>query len=255
MRRRTLWTLLVVCVASLGSTSNDEAVNAANLLDHERLWPYRVALTESWKPPGREEPIAAGAVGILIRVEPGELARVDFSREGKYEVPVAKTDLVANANRIRRGELAKQTPNFIEAIGPRVIDPTVDPVTTIRPEKIADQRRFLCVFADANAKDFAKLAAALRPLMLRSDVATVLFPQGRQSNQDVLKRLKENDWIVPFVFEHLSEPYTSTLLRENTPMPNLMLVSEEGRVLFQSVWQSDATARLQAALDTGSSDR
>ena len=61
-------------------------------------------------------------MGVLIRVEASGLARIDFGRDGLYEVPVGATDLVERANRIRTGELRKMAPNFVLAIGPRLVD-------------------------------------------------------------------------------------------------------------------------------------
>src|SRR6266478_2577980 len=91
--------LLSLLASRLGAAS--AVVRAANLLDHEKLWPYRVTLTHAWQPPGGSAALVAGTVGVLIRVEPGGVARIDFSSDGKYEVPIEKTDLVENANRIQ----------------------------------------------------------------------------------------------------------------------------------------------------------
>ena len=251
-RIRSAALLLSVLASCLGATS--AVVTAANLLDHEMLWPYRVTLTESWQPVGRDAPVSSGTDGVLIRVEPGQLARIDFAREGKHEVPVGKTDLVDNANRIARGELEKPAPNFIYAMAMKLVDPASDPPAPLGPQQLADRHRFLCVFADVSTKGFTEIAGALRPLTQRSDLWILLFPQGRTSNAEVVKRLRASDWIVPFAFEHLSEPYTKTLLRDGTPMPSVMLVTNEGRVLYQDVWQPGAIAKLVSALDTGSSN-
>jgi hypothetical protein len=258
--------LLLLLLLSLGATPavGSEAdrragaaspITAANLFETERTWPYRVVLTEAWQPPGRGERVPAGTNGVLIRVEPGELARIDFAREGKYEVPIAKTDLVENANRIQRGELVKPEPNFVTAIGTKLLDSRSNPPQLFPPDEIADRRFFLCVFADATARNFAELASSLRPLAQHSELVTVFFPQGRQSDAEILTRLRASDWIVPFLFQHLSEPYTATLLREGTPIPGLMLMTNEGRVLFQDAWQPGAIAKLESALDAGSAKK
>lgn len=246
--------LLLALASSLGAAPT-AVVTADNLLDHEAQWPYRTALTGAWQPPGRNEPLPAGTDGVLIRVEPGQLARIDFAREGKYEVPIAKTDLVENANRIQRGELEKPTPNFVTAFAMKLLDPASDPPRSLRPEQLAERSRFLCVFADATSENIAKLAAALRPLAKRGDVTTILFQQRGYSDEEVLKRLRAGDWLVPFVFKHLAVPYTATLLREGTPMPYVMLMTDEGRVLFEGAWQPNTTARLASALDAESSNK
>jgi len=225
------------------------AVTQANLLVHERFWPYRVALTAPWQPPGREQPLPAGSAGVLIRVERPGVARIDFSADGKYEVPVDRTDLVAGANRIRRGEETKQAPNFTWAIATRLVDSASDELVGLRPSATADRPGFLCVFADPEGGDFEAIAAALAPLRERHGVLTVLFPQGRHPDAHLRERLRALDWKVPFLFDHLSEPYTRTLLPEATPLPWLLLQTNEGRVVFQGAWRQDVVAALRAALD------
>jgi hypothetical protein len=242
-------------LASCLGAAPTAVVSAADLLDHEQLWPYRVTLTELWQPPDGAAQLVAGTVGVLIRVETGGVARIDFSSDGKYEVPIEKTDLVANAKRIQRGELQKPAPNFIYAFSPRLVDSDAATLTALSPNAISDQRTFLCVFADPSGKEFAELAKALRPLKERTDVATLLFPQSEQSDAATREQLRAIGWTVPFLYNYLSEPYTRTLLREGTPLPTVMLVTNEGRVLFQDAWQPSVLPRLRAALDARSADR
>src|SRR5262245_34700801 len=70
-------------------------VTAASLLESERFWPYQVALVRAWRPPGAAQALPAGTRGVLIRVEATGRARVDFGRQGLYEVAVGDLDLVA----------------------------------------------------------------------------------------------------------------------------------------------------------------
>src|SRR5262245_25765983 len=70
----------------------------ANLLSSERFWPYQVRLAKPWQPPGAQAPLGVGTVGVLVRVENDGAARIDFGRDGRYEVPVGVTDLVERAN-------------------------------------------------------------------------------------------------------------------------------------------------------------
>jgi hypothetical protein len=230
-------------------------VTAATLFEHEHFWPYRVALTESWKPPGREVPLPAGSNGVLIRVEAGGVARIDFASDGKYEVPVDQTDLVDNANRVARGELKKEAPNFFYAIGTRLVDPSSDPLNALRPDTIADRRRFVCVFADPGKQPFPDLAAALRQLKPRDDTATILFPQGGVHDAAVAEQLRKLEWRVPFVYHFLSEPYTHTLLREGTTLPTVMLMTNEGRLLYQGTWKPSLVSELSAAFEAASAEK
>jgi len=244
---------LCVLASCLGAAS--AVVTAANLLEHEQLWPYRVNLIEAWQPPGGAAALAAGTVGVLIRVETGGVARIDFSSDGKYEVPIEKTNLVENANRIQRGELEKSAPNFFYAIGAHLVDSAADSLTPLLPETLFDRRTYLCVFADPGGEEFAELAKALRPLKAHSDLATILFPQSEQPDAATRDQLRAADWKVPFVYGFLSVPYTRTLVREGTTLPTVMLVTNEGRLLFQESWQASTVPRLQAALDARSKER
>jgi hypothetical protein len=51
------------------------------------------------------------------------------------------------------------------------------------------------------------------------------------------------------VLDHLAEPYTRSLLDEGTPLPALLLVTKEGRVLFRSSWRAGVLPELTEALD------
>ena len=62
-------------------------ITSENLFQNERYWPYHVILEEAWKPRGFQGESFAweqGTVGVLVRVEPGGLLRVDFGRFGVH---------------------------------------------------------------------------------------------------------------------------------------------------------------------------
>ena len=225
------------------------AVTEQNLLASERFWPYQIAATEVLPPVADRQPVQAGNVGVLIRVEALGVARVDFGRDGLHEVPVARTDLVERANRIRTGEVEKLAPNFLLAIGPRLVDSAADSLRPLPYAAVAEQRGFLCVFADPGSKTFAALAAALAPLQQRHGVATILLPQGEHPDVRVREQLRSLGWTVPFVYDHLAEAYTRSLLETEAALPAVMLQTREGRVLFQSRWKAGAASELRAALD------
>lgn len=220
-----------------GNPEASAAVAEANLLANERFWPYQVALARD------------GSVGVLIRVEAGGVARVDFGRDGTREVPVEETDLVERANAVRLGRLEKLAPNFTLAIGPRLLDPAGDELAPLPFPAALEKRGFLCVFADPGAAELADLARALAPLSGRHGVLTILFPQGEHPDAAVRETLRGLGWAVPFVRDHLAEAYTRTLLREGTSLPALLLQTPEGRVVFQSGWRPGASAELEAALE------
>ena len=238
--------VLLLSSAALAAATPD--ITAANLLEQERWWPYRASLTEDWSPK-EGVTLKSGTQGVVIRVEPGGLARVDFSSDGKYSVPVAKTDLVQNANRIRRGELEKTMPNFTYAITSRLLDSASDAPGPLKPQGSQPRPGFLCVFANPSDKDFPALAAALAPLQDRHDVLTILFPVGDHKDREVRDRLRALNWRVPYLYNHLSEVYAVTLINPEDPIPSVLLQTDEGRVILNEPFSFDLVPRLTAALD------
>jgi hypothetical protein len=230
-------------------------VTEASLLANEQFWPYQTELVREWEPGAGGRPLPRGTVGVLIRMEATGTARIDFGREGLYEVPIGATDLVERANRVRLGELEKMAPNFVLAIGPRMVDSTSAAPAGLDFRAVTGRPGFLCVFADPDGEGFDALAAALAPLRDRHRVMTILFPQGGERPDPwVWARLRKLGWTVPFLFDHLAEPYTRTLLDEPTPLPALLLVTSEGRVLYRARWKAGVEAEVGAALERGFGD-
>lgn len=224
-------------------------VTAKNLLANERFWPYRVSLARSWKGEGVPSELPSGTSGIVVRVEDEKNVRIDFGRNGLAEVPIAATDLVARSNGVRLGTERKYQPNFIEAIGPRLIDSKAEPMRPVTMATVYRHQGFVCVFADMSAPSLAEIAKALAPLARREDVMTVVFPQGRPLDVIVYERLRSVDWKVPFVFQHLSEPYTRTLIGEAPKLPYVTLQTSEGRLLLAKQWHDGLEGELVAAID------
>jgi len=222
-------------------------VSEANVLASERFWPYYVSLREAWKPAASEEALGVGLRGVLIRVETSVLARVDFGRDGLQMVPIRVTDLIERANGIRTGEIEKTAPNFTLAIAPRLIDSGSDRMRPIPFSDALRARGFITVFA--TREQLREMAAGLAPMATRSDVPTIVFPQGEVTDQRVRRILVDLAWAAAFVFDHLAEAYTPSLLAEGLSIPAVMLQTAEGRVLFQSDWNPDAGRRLARALE------
>lgn len=226
------------------------AITQKNLLASERFWPYRVSLTSAWQPPGRDDPLHARAAGVLIRVEERSgLARIDFGGLGVLETPVEQTDLLDSANRIRLGQQGKLAPNFVTALGPRLVDPASDELRGPDPEDVVTRPGFLCVFADPGADSFTAIARALAPLKDQRSVMTVLFPQGAVADAAIAKRLRSVDWKVPFVLARMSEGYTDSLVGEKAAFPLVLLQTNEGRALFEGPWRPEIAAELAAQLE------
>lgn len=224
------------------SDASAPAVDEANLLASERFWPYQTALTKPW------QSLPAGALGVLIRIESGGRARIDFGRDGLAAVPVSATDLVARANAIRRGETKKDAPNFLYAIAPRLLDSTREDTHAFPFDDAATHTLFLSVFADPWRREFAGLVASLEPLRARADLLTILFPQSRRPDSQVGGQLRAMKWTPPFVYAHLSEPYTETLLDDARALPAVLLTTADGRVLYEGRLTRDVLGKLEAAL-------
>ncbi|RIL01359.1 MAG: hypothetical protein DCC71_18030 [Proteobacteria bacterium] len=235
--------------ARAAQPAQSAAVTQANLLESERFWPYRVALVEDWAPASGAKPLRAGTTGVLVRVEDTRLARIDFGRDGRFDVPVARTDLVSRAERIRRGDDDKTLPNFLMALGPRLVDPAGDALGAFPLERALPHRAFLTVFVDPSADAFGAVAKALAPLRERPALLTIVVPQGERPDAAVRETLRAAQWTVPFVYDHLAEPYTRSLLRADVALPALQLQTPDGRLLWEATWSQQTAADLRAALD------
>lgn len=223
-------------------------VTAENLLANEQFWPNQVALPEPWQPAGRETPLPARIPGVLIRVEASGAARIDFGRDGLHTVPLEKTDLLSRANALRLGEAEKMAPNLVLDIGTRLLDPTAEALRPLGLLEVGQYRLFACVFADPGAPGFAQLAAQLAPLRGRDDVLSVLFPLGEHPDAGLRERLRALDWPVPFMMDHLAEPYARSLLPEGLAAPTLLLLTHEGRLLLGEPVDANTVGRVEARL-------
>ncbi len=234
-------------VAKPEEAGKGPVVTRANLFEQERFWPYHVALVEAWSPSEGKTALRAGQRGVLVRVEESGLARIDFGRHGLHRVPVSATDVVAQANRVRRGELHKMGPNLSLAIGSRLL--SSDSLRPLGFPRAAAAPGFLCVFADPDAEGFAELSRALAPLLGRHGVLTVLVPQGEHGDADVRDKLLAVGWTPFLAYDFLSETYTASLLAPELGLPAVSLQTNEGRLLYESSWSAGVVPELATRLD------
>ena len=222
-------------------------VTVETLLESERFWPYRVQVRMPWIPPGRKAPIRPDRSGVLIRVEEGGHARVDFGRDGLHRVPVKVTNVVERANEVRLGSRDKLGANLVLSLGPRIVDSASEPPRTVGLQATYDAAGFLVVFADPAAPDFPRLADALAPLRGRDGLMTVLLPVGDLPDPDVRKKLRALDWPVAFMSGYLAGPYRKVLLEEGAPLPAVALSTPEGRILYGGGLADELTREVSAA--------
>jgi len=225
-------------------------VTLANVLENDRFWPYRVALLEPTTPPGASRPIRAGLSGVLVEVNSAKRVRIDFGRDGILEVPIEETNLVAESNRVRLGELDKLAPNLIAALGPRLVESGAPGLRQLDFAQIGPRDQVILVFADPTTPQFAPLAKSLAPYQARNELLTILVPQGNHSDAEVRRSLRERGWTVPFVYRHLAPGYTKSLVDEGIELPAVRLSSAEGRTLFDRAWGEEAGARLGELLES-----
>lgn len=224
------------------------ALTAESLPENDRFWPYQVALTSAWQPEGRETPLPAGTLAVLVRVESAERLRIDFGRDGRFEVPVATTDVLARANEIRAGRGDKRIPNLVRAIGPRLVDAGSDRIQPFDFDRVFEPEAFLAVFVDPETPEFETIARELEPLRERPGLMTVLVPQGVNPDPLLRARLRALGWPVAFVMDHYAEGYTRALRGDDRPLPAVMLLTRDGRPLLDAPVRAGLGATLDAAL-------
>ena len=234
--------------AGLPATPADEI----DVLEREYLWPYRVALVTAWDDGGRrQKPIPSGRTGVLIRIEGAGRARVDFGRDGLAVVPVEATDLRSRMAAVASGELEKDAPNLVMAIGPRMLEASRGLPQVVSFLRVGEFERFLCVFFEVDVSDteLADLARMLQRLTDgRSELVTVLFPIGEQKDPVFARRLHETGWDATFLPDHLADTYVMSLIGEDSTLPRVQLSTAEGRVLFEDEWSEDALSKLSTVL-------
>lgn len=216
-------------------------VTAETIATLDRFWPYRVTLEKRDLRSG----VPVGSVGALVRVE-GRSARVDFGRDGVHDVPVEVTNLLAEANRLRTGELTKTAANFVMTVGPRLTKGG----RQLRLTEVLDYRGYLAVFADPRSDQFDDVARSLAPLVDHPGVLTVLFPQSNVDQKQLDAKMATLGWPAANVFDFLVAGYTESLLSNGTTPPAVLLVTKEGRLVFESKWSPVVGVPLTGALDT-----
>jgi len=234
-----------------GAGPSAPPVTLANLMESDRFWPFRVTLVQDLVPPGASETLPR-IPGVLVRVDSPQTLRMDFGRFGRHQVPVASTDLLERANRVRLGEETKVAPNLVLTLGNKLLGSEGDEVAPVLVARDTDVEAFLCVFADPAAEGFEEVADRLRPFQGREKLFALLLPQGEWRDARVRQRLRELDWTVPFVFDRFSRAYARSIAGEDTSFPHAMLLSPDGRVLARGAVTKDLAPALEAALPAAS---
>lgn len=247
--------LLAGLIASYASSTAEaappdpalEPVTYENLYEREAYWPPNVLLTETWKPEGLEGEGQVYGAGTLIRVEPSGNLWVRFpKRFGTLRVPANITNVVAEANRVRQGELRKALPNFVMLAGNKMVVPGTNEY--LSPYAYGRVERYLLVAVDPMSERFAEIASGLESIRGEDGVLPVLFPQGSLHNDQVTARCNEVGWKDPFLFSQFVQGFTAAYFGDDLVPPKLILQTPNGRLLAESKWEEGALKGLFAAV-------
>ena len=220
-------------------------VTLLDIAQREKFWPYRVALTEALTV--GEKTLKVGLRGVLVTIRGDGMARVDFGRDGRFEVPLGKTDAVAAANAVRTGERFKFAPNFVHTIGTRMVDLTVPEDAGFSFKDLFPIPGYVAVYADLPTLE--KLAPKLKPLDGLRDVRAMLFPHGDEINTEIRDRLLAKEWPAAFVLNRFAEGYTRSRIPDGASLPYVMVLSPEGRVLLEEPWTDASAAKVKATIE------
>lgn len=216
-----------------------EEITRANLFDHESDWPYRVALSRSWKPAGHDGDFGwgEGTLGVLTRFDEVRGVKIDFGRFGVHWVPIDATDVVARANQIRTGELEKLAPNLAVALNHRLLDPTERTLREARDDLfLVPKDDYILVFADPAEASFAKVALATRRWAALPNAIVVLIALNERPDAHVYKFCYDAGFRGTFLMATYAAPNASAYLEPGAKPPVVQLRTAEGRVRFEAPW-------------------
>jgi hypothetical protein len=221
-----------------------DSINAGNIHREDTDWHHIAVLVRDWQPAGEARPLPARTQGVLVRVEEGGTARIDFGRHGKHWVPVEATDIIERANRVRDGKLSKIGGVFTLGISNRLVDSRFEKPGPLPSAQIKSADAILCIFADPRDPGFASLARDLMPLEGDLGIRTLFVPQGvgRDDMDLVMSILQHTEWRVPFTYPGAAADYTELLLDSAPVNPHGLLVTPDGRVLYRSDLDEEANS-------------
>lgn len=226
-------------------------VTLSNLLQHERDWPYQVALARAWKPEGHEGEFGwgAGTIGVLIRVEDHGRLRVDFGRFGIHQVPAEATDVVVRANQVRSGELRKTGPNLAVVLNHRLLDPSGRTLADYPDDLfLVPKTAFILVFADPADAGFGEIAAKTAPWAKVRGTVLVLIAPVERPDAHVYKYCFDAGWKGAFLMNMFAEPYAEAQLEPGVARPFVQVLTPEGRLVHGATWSEAVPAEIERAV-------
>jgi hypothetical protein len=228
--------LLLLLAPLLAWSGDPNAAQNADFETESAWWPLRVTLAEplQLKSDEAEHVLPAGHGAVLMRVLEDGVLLLDFGKAGAHRVPLEKTDFAVLFEGIRAGTVEKEIGNYVEMLGPRIIDFSKDIPGPLEFGKIVAKEFILFVyFADLDAlsefeqifKEGEDTYAQVLPLALRLDA--VALGAG-------LSAYKEAAATIPLLHPQLSEVYARSLQHDAKGPLFFVLTDLDGRVLSRA---------------------
>jgi hypothetical protein len=230
VHKRYKWSSFFLFII-LSTLSLQGGSNPGNTSSDSRYWPFRVELTESFARPDRpKSPLPKGLRGVLIRAEENRLI-VDFGRFGLYPIDQEITDFQNRLRQIQSGEREKSDPNYVNMIGPRLIEsgeyaPVKFPVTRTR-----SARAFLFIYAK-DKESLKSLASEISSTTKGlEDIVTILIPQFPYTDLEINALLNQHDLPCKAFLDFLCQPYIHSLHHSPDGRNLAVLTDMEGKIL------------------------
>jgi hypothetical protein len=224
------------------------ALTETAVYEDSALWPPRAALTAdftSTEPAAAPRTLPAGREAVLIRLEPGEPVRalLDFGRLGLHPVPLARTDVLARAEKIAAGETKKEIPNWTMMLGRGFSKLHPAPLTggtNVPLTDLEEIEHFLILYLDADPEAMQATAELLDRQTDAFEARSILpvifglgdFPYiGEAAYQETLRENGMEKQL--FMAPHVSVPYATSMAHTIPATPAIVLVDAEGKTLYQ----------------------
>lgn len=224
---------LLVCLIFpplLLATENDRK----DAIPNSRYWPFRVELTQPFVRNDRPaSPLPEGMTGVLIRAQSDGLI-VDFGRFGLYSVSPEITDFQNRVHEIQAGILEKSDPNYVNMIGPRLIQPGKDAPAKFPLARTRAAKAFLFVYVtdrDSLASLEAEFASVSKDL---ENVVAILIPQFPYTDLEINSLLNRHNLPCKAFLDFLCQPYIHSLHHSPEGKNRTVLTDMEGKILQET---------------------
>lgn len=266
MRNSSLLKLLIYLLIPAATLIAAPSLTDSAVYDNSALWPQRAALTADFDTIDSDasRTIPSGREAVLIRLEPGEPihALLDFGRLGLHSVPLAQTDVLTRAEKIKNGDEEKEIPNWTMMIGrgfSKLNHGTGQGGSSVPLSDLEGIKRFLIVYLDSDVEAMqatGELLDQYAEIFEANSILPVIFGIGRFptiGEAPYMRTLRENG-LEPYIFivPHVSAPYARSMAHGISKGPGIILVDTEGKTLSNPISTttsiSEKFAKLEAYL-------